>query len=261
MFVDPAPASRRSPQLLPADARSIAGGPIPIRVARPPRPLYVSEILSAPRIPVFDTMLQPPDPVEAAPVALNSFDAIKIGIPAGPYRAGLIEESDADPDRPKIQPGTVSWKVIPGTEPGPDAPPAALVADIEMEGSGFKARFTMRPVREPGAPPTVALDLVVSGPQAQVTQIGLPELRNIGVDRGIPLFAAVARGDDVFTVVLARDQIDGEQNVRLLTSRPWIDIPVRLQDGRRMTIAFEKGTAVRDMMRNALRLWRMPWLP
>lgn len=261
VFVDPAPAARRSPQLLPADARAIGAGPIPIRLARPPRPLYVSDILAAPRIPVFDTMLQPADPVEAAPVALNSFDAMKIGIPAGPYRAGLIEEMEADPDRPKIQPGTVSWKVIPGSEPGPDAPPSALVADIEMDSAGLKARFTMRPVREPGAAPTIAFDLTLSGPQAQVAQIGLPELRNIGVDRGIPLFGSIVPGGDAFTVLLARDQVDGEQNVRLLTGRPWIDIPVRLQDGRRMTIAFEKGTAVRDMMRNALRLWRMPWLP
>ncbi len=210
---------------------------------------------------MFDTVLQAPDPGEAAPVALNSFDAIKAGIPAGPYRAGLIEELDSDPDRPKIQPGTVTWKVLPGTEPGPDAAPAALVADIEMEASGFRATLTMRPVRETGLPATIAFDLVVAGPQAQLAQIGLPELRNIGVDRGIPLFASIAQSEDGFTVTLARDAIDGEQNVRLLTGRPWIDIPVRLQDGRRLTIAFEKGTAVRDMMRNALRLWRMPWLP
>jgi hypothetical protein len=110
-------------------------------------------------------------------------------------------------------------------------------------------------------PPTIAFDLAVTGPGSEVAQVGLPELRNIGVDRGIPLFGSIGRTDGGFTITLARDAIDGEQNVRLLTGRPWIDIPVRLQDGRRMTIAFEKGSAVRDMMRNALRLWRMPWLP
>jgi hypothetical protein len=261
VFVDPAPAARRSPFLMPADARPSPAGPSPIRLSRPPRPLYVSEILSSPRIPLFETVMQAPDFGEQAPVALNSFDAIKAGVPAGPYRAGLIEENETDPDRPKIHPGTVSWKVLPGPEPGPNAPPAALVADLEIETTGLRARFTMRPVREPGLPSTLALDIALTGPQAQIVQIGLPELRNIGVDRGIPLFGAIGRTDDGFSVTLARDAVDGEQNVRLLTGRPWIDVPVRLQDGRRMTIAFEKGTAVRDMMRNALRLWRMPWLP
>ncbi|MCZ8102453.1 MAG: hypothetical protein O9972_31740 [Burkholderiales bacterium] len=261
VFVDPAPAARRSPFLLPPDARPSATGPSPIRLSRPPRPLYVSEILSAPRLPVFDSVLQAPDFGEAAPVALNSFDAIKAGVPAGPYRAGLIEENDADPDRPKIHSGTVTWKVLPGTDPGPDAPPAALVADMEVETPALRARFTIRPVREQDMPPTIAFDLVVTGPGSEVAQVGLPELRNIGVDRGIPLFGSIGRTDGGFTITLARDTIDGEQNVRLLTGRPWIDVPVRLQDGRRMTIAFEKGSAVRDMMRNALRLWRMPWLP
>ena len=54
---------------------------------------------------------------------------------------------------------------------------------------------------------------------------------------------------------------DGEQNVRLLTSRSWIDIPVRLKSGRRVVFAIERGTAVRDMMRESFRLWRLPWPP
>ena len=261
VFVDPSPAARRSPDLLPLDARPSPTGPSPIRLSRPPRPLYVSEILSPPRHTVFDTVLQAADFGEAAPVALNSFDAIKAGIPAGPYRAGLIEENETDPDRPKIHTGTVNWKILPGTDNGPDAPPAALVADVEIETYDLRARFTMRPVREADMPPTIAFDFTITGPKAHVVQVGLPELRNIGVDRGIPLFGSIGRTDGGFTITLARDTIDGEQNVRLLTGRPWIDVPVRLQDGRRMTIAFEKGSAVRDMMRNALRLWRMPWLP
>ena len=82
-----------------------------------------------------------------------------------------------------------------------------------------QTREPRRPVREPGLPSTLALDIALTGPQAQIVQVGLPELRNIGVDRGIPLFGAIGRTDDGFSVTLARDAVDGEQEVEGLSIR------------------------------------------
>ncbi len=182
-------------------------------------------------------------------------------MPAGPYRAGVIEENESDVDRPRIEGGTVMWRVIQGRDPGPDAPPEAIVAEMTTDSNGFRATLTIKPVRDAAGGPTVAFGFEGGYPAASIMQVGLPELRNLGVDRGIPLFGAIAATDRGFVVTLSSSQADGEQNVRLLTTRPWIDMPARLQDGRRVTVAFEKGTAVRDMLRSALRLWRMPWLP
>lgn len=231
-------------------------------MGRSPRSLYLAETLSPPGIAVYDALLQAPDPTEAAPVALNSFEAIQAGAPAGPFRAGLVEEIEAEPGRPRIDAGTVTWRYL--QPDGGTGSPTALSAEVVIDRQRLKVILTLRPDRSPNAPSPLAIDIAFVNAPTPVTQIGVPELRNPGIERGVPLYGTVAgasRPGEPFTIVLSTNDTDGDQNVKLLTARPWIDIPIRLQDGKRLTLAFEKGTAVREMMRSAFSAWRLPWLP
>ena len=231
-------------------------------MGRSPRSLYLAEAWSPPGIAVYDALLQSPDSSEAAPVALNSFEAIQAGAAAGPFRAGLVEENEAEPGRPRIDAGTVTWRFL--QPDGGTGAPTALSAEVVIDRPRLKVVVTFRPDRTPNAPSPLAIDIAFVNSQSPVTQIGIPERRNPGIERGIPLYATLAGAatpGEPYAVILSANDTDGDQNIKLLTGRPWIDIPMRTQNGKRLTLAFEKGTAVREMMRSAFRAWRLPWLP
>ncbi len=227
----------------------------------PPRPIYTILGWTPPSVPIHEPGMIAFDSTEAAPLALNSLESFEAGLPAGPYRAGLIEDQDKNPERPRIELGTVMWRVVPGTGGDGVDSVAALRADIVITKMKLRAEVTIRPNRDPKVATPLVMDVIFTGTENTITQIGMPELRSLGVDRGIPLYGTIQPKGDGFAVLLASAQNDGEQNVRLLSSRSWIDIPVRFKNGSRMILAFEKGTAVRDMLRGTFRAWRLPWLP
>lgn len=209
-------------------------------------------------IPVYDAGLSTLEIADAAPLALNSFESVQAGQPAGPYRAGLIEDVDGPAERVRVNTGTVVWTMSPNRAPG--GGPASITADITVPKLSLRARFELRP--EAAAPPgPLAMELTITSQSLKVTQIGVPEMRATGADRGVPLFGRAAGTPQTFQVLLSSAQIDGDQNVRLLVDRPWVDIPLRLSTGKRVTLAFEKGAIVRDMLRGTFREWRLPWLP
>ena len=227
----------------------------------PPRPIYTILGWTPAAVPIHEPGMLAFNSTEAAPLALNSLESFEAGLPAGPYRAGLIEDQEKNPERPRIELGTVMWRVIPGTGGDGVDSVAALRADVVITKMKLRAEVTIRPNRDPKVSTPLVMDVVFTGTENPITQIGMPELRSLGVDRGIPLYGTIQPKGDGFTILLASAQNDGEQNVRLLSSRSWIDIPVRLKSGSRMILAFEKGTAVRDMLRGTFRAWRLPWLP
>jgi hypothetical protein len=209
-------------------------------------------------IAVYDAGLANLELSEAAPLALNSYESVQAGQPAGPYRAGLIEDVEGRPEKARVSTGTVTWRV--SSEKLSSGAPAAITADVEVPKLGLKARLELRPV-PPNAPDNLGLTLTLSSPSIRVTQVGAPEMRLTGADRGVPIYARTSGGPERFDFALSTAQSDGDQTVRLLVERPWVDIPLRLSTGRRVTLAFEKGIIVRDTMRATFREWRLPWLP
>jgi hypothetical protein len=252
-------------RLLLADAPPLAGdkqaGGRAVRTAMvgTTAPLYapMSFVLGTER--VYDPQLSPMDAVGSLPLALNSVEALREGVPVGPFRAGLIEENPGG--SPRIETGTAIWQVEGDPATTAEHGPTAIKA-IATIGKG-PARVTLTLRNEPAADGSgpLSMDLNVDMPGDAVVQAGVPEMRNSGIDRGVALYAAVSGDPSHIRFAFAGNQSDGEQNVRMLAQRSWLDVPVRLRSGRKVVFAIEKGTAVRDMMREAFRLWRLPWLP
>lgn len=258
LAADARPLPARPGNLMPAPHLGAARSVLTEKAPAPPRPLYSVLAMTPPTVPIHEPGLQALDFTEAAPLALNSLEAFEAGLPAGPYRAGLVEEQGSNPDRPRIDVGSVTWRVT--RNPSDQDEVTALRADVTVPKARLQAEMVIRQGDEPSRTPLV-MDMRFTGLDSPVTQAGMPELRSLGVDRGIPLYGTVEQRGDNFVVLLANSQSEGEQNVRLLNARSWIDVPVRLRNGKRLIVTFEKGTAVRDMMRGTFRQWRLPWLP
>jgi hypothetical protein len=222
------------------------------------RPLYPMMAFVPGLEEVYQSQVVQADSFDFAPIALNSVEALRDGVPIGPFRAGMIEDNPQG--APRIETGTAVWQIDAGpamAERGPDAIRATAI--IGKSQSRVELSIRNEPAAQGSAP--LMMELKVKVPGDAVAQVGLPELRNPGVDRGVALYASVVNDGDRIAFAFPDSVTDGEQNVRLLTSRSWIDIPVRLKSGRRVVFAIERGTAVRDMMRESFRLWRLPWLP
>jgi len=74
--------------------------------------------------------------------------------------------------------------------------------------------------------------------------------------RGIPLAGqAVKVTSSYFLIGLSSVDSDMQRNMQLLKDRPWFDIPVVYNDGRRAIIAIEKGTPGDRAFTDAFAAW------
>jgi hypothetical protein len=204
---------------------------------------------------VYQPEIAPAGGVDGAPLALNPLEAIRAGVTVGPFRAGMIEQNP-QPGSPRIESGTVVWRLQESVAT-PERGPLAILAMATIGRQPIRLELAIR--NEPGADGAapISLELQIHVPGDEVVQVGVPELRNPGAEKSLPLVASVA--GDLNRVRFVIGEGDGSQAVGLLMTRTWIDIPVRLKSGRRVVFALERGTVVREAMREAFRLWGLPW--
>ncbi|MFO1151998.1 MAG: hypothetical protein U1E62_26770 [Alsobacter sp.] len=244
-----------------AEAELAADGgsaePRRVRTAAAPTvyPLYpIMGFMAGPES-VYQPEIAPMDGVDGAPLALNPLDAMRAGVPVGPFRAGMIEQNPR-PGSPRIESGTVIWRLQESAAMA-ERGPIAILAFATIGRQPVRLEFAIR--NEPGADGAapISMELQVHVPGEEVVQVGVPELRNPGGEKSLPLVATLA--GDMNRVRFVIGEGDGSQAVGLLMTRTWIDIPVRLKSGRRVVFALERGTVVREAMREAFRLWGLPW--
>lgn len=159
------------------------------------------------------------------------------------FYAGLVEDR-ADSPLPKIQIGTVSWmtaaEVAAERKGGP-----VEVADIDIAPANIAARVLVccRPMGAT-APSQLELDVVfTTTPQTdKIESLANPEARETGDVHGELLRAEVQpQGTSEFRFLLSLTQGDFDENFKLLISRPWIDIPIQFESGRRAVLTFATG--------------------
>jgi hypothetical protein len=228
-----------------------------VRTAMAPNvyPLYPTMGFMAGPENVYQPEMAPNAGADGAPLALNPLDAMRAGVTVGPFRAGMIEQNP-QPGSPRIEPGVVVWRLQESIAT-PERGPLAILAIATIGRQPIRLEMAIR--NEPGADGAapISIELQVHVPGDEVVQVGVPELRNPGGEKSLPLVATVAGDMDRVRYVIADG--DGGQAAGLLMTRTWIDIPVRLKSGRRVVFALERGTVVREAMREAFRLWGLPW--
>ncbi|MEW6438628.1 MAG: hypothetical protein AB1508_15830 [Pseudomonadota bacterium] len=159
------------------------------------------------------------------------------------FYAGLVEDR-ADSPLPKIEIGTVSWmtsaQVAAQRKGG-----AVEVADINIAPANMAARILIccRPMGAT-APSQLELDVVfTTAPQTDKIQaLDNPEARETGDVHGALLHAEVQpHGTNAFRFLLSLTQGDFDENFKLMISRPWLDIPIQFESGRRAVLTFATG--------------------
>jgi hypothetical protein len=164
---------------------------------------------------------------------------------SAPQRVAFYEEDQGDPAGKRYR-GTVVWR-IDNVSPSPGLTPhIAIRADIEIPERRVSVRWSLRSNDDDALPASHTVELMFKSPPddphggiSSIPGILMKATESTPGDQlaGIGVKAA----PNLFLISLSTAEADMQRNVALLKERPWFDIPVAFDDGRRAIIAVEKG--------------------
>ncbi len=186
------------------------------------------------------------------------------GTPAAPgaavaQRVVLYEEDPADPQGKRYI-GSAIWRTETVT-PGPGmAPELAVRADIEIPERRITMTFSLRRNTDQALPAShtieVTFNLPADFPFGGVSNVPGILMKQAEQTRGSPLAGlAVKVTSGFFLVGLSAVESDMQRNLQLLKERPWFDIPIVYNNGRRAILAIEKGTPGERAFDEAFKAW------
>ncbi|MFC3266760.1 histidine kinase, partial [Camelimonas abortus] len=176
-------------------------------------------------------------------------------------RAILYEETPDNPQTPRVINGSVKWR-LDSENPGPNQPIENVIrAEASFPEAGLNMLITLRKNTDPALPASHLMELVfrpmAEGEGRVVRDVGVPQFKAEENARGAPLAGLpVAVSSSVFLVGLSNLPNDVERNVNLILNQPWIDVPIRYDNGRRAVIALEKGAEGERVIREAFDSWK-----
>lgn len=155
--------------------------------------------------------------------------------------------------------GTVTWR----TELAGNATRLALRADVELPDRKLTLTLLIRKNLDPAlkASHTVQFNVVLPQDFAGGGIASVPGLlmKPAETAKGEPLRgSAIKLAETVFLLQLSDTEADKARNIDLLATRPWLDIPVLLNDGHRVILAIEKGPSGARAFAEALAAWGSP---
>jgi hypothetical protein len=211
----------------PTDAAS------PATVAAPVRPAEVPATAATP----------------ASPVAHDAFGVAQ--------RAILYEEDSTNPQaEPRAAAGRAVWHLDP---PAAGAVDPTIRATVAFADAAMSMTMTIRRNLDPTLPAshTIELAFTPGGQQGRnVRDVGLLQLKDEETVRGAPVAGLpVPVQDNYFLIGLSNIPSDIQRNTNLLTSRNWIDIPIRFAAGQRAIVSFEKGMSGEQVIARAFQAW------
>ncbi|MCQ0989723.1 hypothetical protein [Jiella marina] len=156
--------------------------------------------------------------------------------------------------------GNVVWSVIeePPVEGQPPEPAIRAVADVPDEN--LKMTMTIRRNADPTLPASHVIELEFDTPPdfggGSVTNVQRLALKDTEQARGEPLIGVAGKISDGFFII-ALNNLDQavQNNLALLESEQWIDIPLAYATGRRALISIEKGIPGDRVFKEALEAW------
>jgi hypothetical protein len=173
-----------------------------------------------------------------------------------PQRVVLYEEDPSDPKTPHYV-GSVLWRTDQISAPG-EPEDVAVHADIEVPARRLKMTLSFRRNRDQSLPASHALELTFQLPPdfvgGDVSDVPGMLMKSNESARGTALAAsAVKIAEGAFRLGLSNE--DRLRNLRLLSERPWMDIPMVYGDKRRAIIAIEKGASGDKAFKAAFAAW------
>lgn len=213
-----------------------------------------------------------PAPTDAAPPATAAAPARQAEVPATAatpaspvtndefgvaQRAILYEEDASNPQaEPRAAAGRAVWHLDP---PAAGAVDPTIRATVEFADAAMSMTMTIRRNLDPTLPASHTIELAFSpgGQQGRsVRDVGLLQLKDEETVRGAPVAGLpVPVQDNYFLIGLSNIPGDIQRNTNLLTSRNWIDLPIRFAAGQRAIVSFEKGMSGDQVVARAFQAW------
>jgi len=190
---------------------------------------------------------------DAAPVAPP------VTPPAAP-RAVLYQEDANDPQGKRYD-GTVSWSVDQRAPRPGAAVEFVLGADIVIPEPQMTVKWELRRNSDPALPAShtieVMFKLPADSPHGGVANVPGLLMKQNPQQRGNRLAAlSVKVTNNYFLIGLSQNIVEVQQNLSLLKERPWCEIALIYDDGRRAVVAFEKGEAGERDLNQVLAAWK-----
>ena len=174
-------------------------------------------------------------------------------------RVVLYEEDPADPQGKRYL-GSAIWRTETVT-PGPGAAPdIAVRADLEIPERRITMTFSLRRNTDQALPAShtieVTFNLPADFPFGGIQNVPGILMKQAEQTRGAPLAGlAVKVTSGFFLVGLSAVEADMQRNLQLLKERPWFDIPIVYNNGRRAILALEKGNPGEKAFEEAFKAW------
>ena len=175
-------------------------------------------------------------------------------------RAALLVEAPDEPSKVRTYLGTVVWKVD-NVSNGPGDPLSmAVSAEIDIPEEKLQTAVTLQKNFDGSLPASHTMKIQFTeapdGPLGAIQQISVPQMRREDVATGDGLSGIpVAITDNSFLVGLTRGAAEAN-NIDLLTTREWIDVPMLLSNGKIAKLTFEKGPTGVRAITDALAAWK-----
>jgi hypothetical protein len=174
-------------------------------------------------------------------------------------RVVLYEEDPNDPQGKRYV-GSAIWRTETVT-PGPGAAPdLAVRADLEIPERRITMTFSLRRNTDQALPAShtieVTFNLPADFPFGGIQNVPGILMKQAEQTRGAPLAGlAVKVTSGFFLVGLSAVEADMQRNLQLLKERPWFDIPIVYNNGRRAILALEKGNPGEKAFDEAFKAW------
>ena len=211
----------------------------------------------------------PATPNAAAPARPKITDRIGANDAATPapqamadvaQRVVLYEEDPSDPAGKRYV-GSSVWRTESVAAAAGQQPETVVRADIEIPERKLTMKWSLRRNLDKTLPASHTVEVVFTlpadFPHGGVQNIPGVLMKQSEQTRGVPLAGlAVKVTNGFFLIGLSAVDSEMQRNLQLLKERPWFDVPVVYNDGRRAILAVEKGTPGERAFASAFAAWK-----
>lgn len=196
-------------------------------------------------------------PVAPSATTPSAAGAAGAGTAAG-EKAFLYEEKLGQ-TTPVAVTGTVAWTAV--RETGDDGKPnPEIQGKITIPERGMTVLMTIKRNTDNSLPASHLIEVVFSIPPdfegGAVDNLQRVAMKRTEQDRGDQLVAVSAQvTEDTYLVALNDFQDVIKQNLELLSTRSWIDMPITYRNGRRALLTLDKGAAGTAVFDAVLKEW------
>ncbi|PZU84668.1 MAG: hypothetical protein DI528_14065 [Shinella sp.] len=208
------------------------------------------------------------EPTDQPPVGTNAGTPVAPSTTTPPAAAGagtaagekaFLYEEKLGQTTPVAVTGTVAWTAV--RETGDDGKPnPEIQGKITIPERGMTALLTIKRNTDNSLPASHIIEVVFSIPPdfegGAVDNLQRIAMKRTEQDRGDPLVAVSAQvTEDTYLVALNDFQDVIKQNLDLLSTRSWIDMPITYRNGRRALLTLDKGPAGTAVFNAVLKEW------